>query len=237
MFQQDSLLVTILNKIADMVILSFLWCVFSLPIITIGASTAALYHCVIKVIRQDRGYVFSGFFSSFKENFKSSLGPTLFFIIAFAVCATGCYLFWNDTESIFASSYVILSMLLILLLAVAFLHTFALIGRFNLNKSELFTVALRLTTRHIFRNILMLCLLIFASELTLQYIPLLFFIIPSGLAFLNSLIQEPLFTRYIRFEDDWNTDILHQEDLPFRKKKDPEQVPDSQENQEKETQN
>ena len=61
-------IMSFLNRIADIVILSALWCFYSIPIITIGASTAALYHTVIKVIRQDRGYVLQTFHHSFKEN-------------------------------------------------------------------------------------------------------------------------------------------------------------------------
>lgn len=40
MFNQESTLVTILNKAADMVILSVLWCICSLPVLTIGAASA-----------------------------------------------------------------------------------------------------------------------------------------------------------------------------------------------------
>lgn len=228
MFQQESTFVTIVNKIADMVILSVLWCICSLPIFTIGASSAALYHTIVKVIRQDRGYAFSTFFSSFRSNFKQALAPTLLYLMAFAALGTACYVFWDDTDSIFASSYVILSMLLILIAAAAFLHTFALIGRFNLSRKELFTVVTRLSFRHVFRNILLLCMLIFAVELAIYYLPLLF-ILPSGFFFLCSLIQEPLFPKYIRFEDDWNTDILHQEELPFSGKKKGKKDKDAQE--------
>lgn len=67
MFNQESTLVTILNKAADMVILSVLWCVCSLPVLTIGAASAALYHTSIRVLRQNRGYAFATFRDSFKE--------------------------------------------------------------------------------------------------------------------------------------------------------------------------
>lgn len=214
MFRQEGTFVSIVNRIADMVILSVLWCVCSLPLITIGASSAALYHTIVKVIRQDRGYAFSTFTASFRSNLKQTLAPTLLYLSIFGALGAACLVFWEDTESILASSYVILSMILLLLSAVAFLHTFALIGRFNLSRQELFTVIIRLSFRHLFRNLLLLCMLLFAMEAAIYYLPLLF-ILPSGFSFFASLIQEPLFSRYIRFEDDWNTDVLHREDLPF----------------------
>ena len=61
---------SILNKIADMVILSVLWCLYSLPLVTIGAASAAMYHTVVKVIFQGRGYAFSTFRDSFRSSFR-----------------------------------------------------------------------------------------------------------------------------------------------------------------------
>ena len=41
MFQQDNAFIVFLNKLADMVILSVLFCLCCLPIFTIGAASAA----------------------------------------------------------------------------------------------------------------------------------------------------------------------------------------------------
>lgn len=70
--------------IGDIVTLHFLWLFCSLPIVTMGASTTALYYCMMKRIRRDEGYATSNFFSSFKENFKqSTIMWLLFLLIAF----------------------------------------------------------------------------------------------------------------------------------------------------------
>lgn len=50
MFQQDNAFIVFLNKLADMVILSVLFCLCCLPVFTIGAADAALYHTVVKVL-------------------------------------------------------------------------------------------------------------------------------------------------------------------------------------------
>ena len=67
-----------LTKLFDVMYLSILWFVFSIPIITIGASTTAMYYATVKVIRRDRGYIFQEFWKSFKLNF---LQATLSWII------------------------------------------------------------------------------------------------------------------------------------------------------------
>ena len=65
MFQQDNAFIIFLNKLADMVILSALFCVCCLPVFTIGAADAALYHTVVKVLRHNQGYAFATFRDSF----------------------------------------------------------------------------------------------------------------------------------------------------------------------------
>lgn len=70
--------------IADIVTLHFLWLLCSLPLFTIGASTTALYYCMMKRLRRDEGYATGNFFTSFKSNFKqSTILWLLFLFIAF----------------------------------------------------------------------------------------------------------------------------------------------------------
>ena len=52
--------------------LNVLWFICSLPIVTIGASTAALYYVSLKIVRGEEGRVFSSFFHSFRENFRQA---------------------------------------------------------------------------------------------------------------------------------------------------------------------
>ena len=81
LFSTDGILFRGLNLIGDIVLLHLLWLVCSLPIITIGASTTALYYTAMKRVRKDEGYTAANFFSSFKENFKQS--TILWLITAF----------------------------------------------------------------------------------------------------------------------------------------------------------
>ena len=71
-FSSDSKLMKVLGKLFDIGYLSIVFIVFSLPVITIGASLTALYYTTVKVIRRDRGYVFQEFFRSFRLNFLNA---------------------------------------------------------------------------------------------------------------------------------------------------------------------
>lgn len=72
LFSVNSPLMRALNLIADILILHFLWLLCSIPLITIGASTTALYYACMKRIRTNENYVVSNFFRSFKSNFRQS---------------------------------------------------------------------------------------------------------------------------------------------------------------------
>lgn len=201
MFNQESNFMTIVNKVADMVILSVLWCVCSLLVVTIGASSSALYHTTVKVIRQGRGYVFSTFMDSFKKNLKQTVPFTLLLILFYAAFGTSLYVCWQRPDSMLANMYVFFSIFCILLLIVAQIHLFPLIGRLNLNRKELFTVMLRLVFGHLGKNFLLICLLAAAIEAGIYYPPLLF-IVPAAFSLLSSMLQEPMFHKHINYDDD-----------------------------------
>ena len=55
LFKYDSPLVQTCNKIVDCICLSILWLITSLPVITIGASTTALYYSMNKCVRRSEG--------------------------------------------------------------------------------------------------------------------------------------------------------------------------------------
>ncbi len=72
LFSYDSMLSRFLYLVGDIVTLHFLWLICSLPIVTMGASTTALYYSCMKRIRTNEGYPTRNFFKSFKENFRQS---------------------------------------------------------------------------------------------------------------------------------------------------------------------
>lgn len=68
----DSPLMRFLTKIADLMVLNILFCVTSIPLITIGASWTALYSVTLKMVRDEEGSVSRSYFRSFRQNFKQA---------------------------------------------------------------------------------------------------------------------------------------------------------------------
>lgn len=92
-FTTDNMVIRILNRIGDILILHFLWLLCSLPIVTIGASTTALYYTAMKAVKYEDGYVARRFFKSFKENFRQS--TIIWLIMLFAGFLCGWYLSYS----------------------------------------------------------------------------------------------------------------------------------------------
>lgn len=68
----DNIFIRALSWIFDLILLNILWVICSLPIITIGASTTALYSMMLKIVVNEEGYIIRGFFDAFRRNFKQS---------------------------------------------------------------------------------------------------------------------------------------------------------------------
>ena len=71
-FSYESKFSQLLLKLCYACYLNLLWFVCSIPIVTIGASTTALYYACLKVVRDEGSYVGRLFFRSFRENFRQA---------------------------------------------------------------------------------------------------------------------------------------------------------------------
>ena len=67
MFGIDSKFYEVVSKIADLVVVNLLFVLCSLPIITIGASTTALYGVTKKMAENREGYIFRNYVNNYVE--------------------------------------------------------------------------------------------------------------------------------------------------------------------------
>lgn len=75
-------LMSFITKITYSAYLNILWFICCLPIITIGASTTALFYVTLKIAKNEEGNITKAFFRSFRENFKQG---TVIWLILLAV--------------------------------------------------------------------------------------------------------------------------------------------------------
>lgn len=116
-FNSDSGFSKFMNRVADLFILNILWIFCSIPIITIGATTTALYSVNLKFIDNEEENLIKTFFKSFKENFKKS--TIIWLIILLLSIILGVNLvFWLKcglSLSYFALPFIFFSLFIFLL--------------------------------------------------------------------------------------------------------------------------
>lgn len=71
-----------MGKLADLFFLSIVWAICSIPIVTIGATTSALYYVVLKMVKNHEEYIIRTFFRYMRDNFISS---TVIWIVVLAL--------------------------------------------------------------------------------------------------------------------------------------------------------
>ncbi len=84
LFNIDNPVIRGILKVFDCIVVSGLWLIFSLPVVTAGAASAALYTVTVKYLRRGEGYLWRTFWDAFRENLKRS---TLVWLAALAVQA------------------------------------------------------------------------------------------------------------------------------------------------------
>ena len=72
LFSINSPLWRFMDKALRLIWLNLLWFLCCLPIVTIGASTTALYSVTLKYARDEEGYLTRSFFQAFRQNFRQS---------------------------------------------------------------------------------------------------------------------------------------------------------------------
>ncbi len=89
-FHYDSPLNRFLSRVVDLIFLNLLWTVCCIPVITIGASTTAMYVC-LRRLDSDTGHVAQNFFQAFRARFRVA---TCFWLGILVVAAALIWNFW-----------------------------------------------------------------------------------------------------------------------------------------------
>ncbi len=133
MFDVNGPLVAAMSKFADIVICNIMFCLFSLPIITVGASLAALFTCMQQLIyeeERDEGLIFRVFWNAFRRNFRQA--TALWLVCLGAFLFLGAY--WWIVQFMAGSVgrvYQITFYFLALLFLMGFIYIFPLQARFR----------------------------------------------------------------------------------------------------------
>lgn len=187
-----------MGKIWDMILLSIIWVLCSIPFVTIGPATAAMYYTIVKVIRRERGYALKEFFHSFKENLKVGIiSNILFGIVSYIL-----YIDFMYTKSLRASGKssgeIMFGIFFAITLIIVFImiFTYPILSRFTLNVRGLFKTTFLIAMRH-FPTTFLLVVVTGAFAIACYLIYPLIFIAPALCSLISSFLIEPVFKKYM----------------------------------------
>lgn len=129
-FSEDNFLNRALNLCGDIILANILFVICCIPIVTIGPSMTALYHCMLRSVKGNNNGTFKTFFRAFRENFKQSFGAWIGFLLIFMIFFMNIN-FLKQTESVITKPLLIGSYSILLLLAILVLYIFPVIAAFE----------------------------------------------------------------------------------------------------------
>ena len=202
MFNYDNKVFEFINRVVDTMFATLLWVLFSLPVITLGASTTAFFETVHKVLRKNKGYIWRTFWTTFISNFKRStivwliqLALSLFFFMdmkimkdAFMQGEKGGWLYY-------------FFMIMLIVMYAWFIFNCAYIARIEDGvKKTLKNTALMMIMNLQWAGLMFVTA--FAAFAVIAFVPVSALFVPTGVMFIYDLIILKVFNKYINMDDE-----------------------------------
>lgn len=132
LFNPDSPLMQAMGKLSDVIFCNIMFCLFSLPVFTIGASLTALHSCMQKLVADtEDDMVARDFWRAFKTNFKQS---TLIWLMCLLVVGflSLFYFVANSMLDTLGRGYLVPFYLIFILFLFGFQYVFPIQARYKL---------------------------------------------------------------------------------------------------------
>ena len=201
LFNPENALMTTMTQITDCIFLSLFWIVTSFPLVTIGASSAALYDAVYYGFRRGDKHAWSRFLKSFRSNLKPGILPGILYLAVF--CTGGWILIqvWNAAvwEQVSFAAFSAAAFVVLLLLGILSI-LFPMLSRFNNSLWGLLRNTLLIGIVNMPRTLGLGLVNAISILLCVRFIFPLFFL-PALASLLGTLFFEPMFKPYMGEEE------------------------------------
>lgn len=201
LFNPDSGLMITMSRITDVIFLSLFWLVCCIPVVTAGASFAALYDASYRAFRENEKNTWKRFFSTFRDNWKSGILPTILFLLAGAGLMKAVIALWNlavagSLSWMMFSALAFVAMVILGVLSVMF----PMLSRFENSFAALVKNTVFLSLANLPRTVVLGILNAITLLLCLRLVVPVF-LLPSLSALLGSYLIEPMFKPYMNVEN------------------------------------
>lgn len=197
LFKPDSPLMIVMTQITDVIFLSLLWLLGCLPVVTVGASFAALYDASYRVFREGETNGWQRFGRVFRDNWKAGILPTVVFGALSAGLVKVLISFWNGAVAGTVSWTVFAGAGFIGVVALGILSVlFPVLSRFENSFIGLLKNTLLLALANLPRTVALGLVNAVAVVLCGRFVVPLFFL-PALTALIGTLFLEPMFKPYL----------------------------------------
>ena len=201
LFNPESQLMITMSRITDFMFLSMFWLLCCVPVVTIGASFAALYDASFRAFRKNEKNSWQRFFQVFRNNWKAGIVPTILFLLVSAGLMKAVIGIWNLAVA-GTISWVLFSagiFVAVVLLGIVSL-LFPVLSRFENSLAGLIKNTVFLGLANLPRTIGLGMLNAAALFVCVKLIIPLFFL-PSLAALLGSRLIEPMFQPFMNTDE------------------------------------
>lgn len=181
-FSVDSPLYRFLVRFLDVLKLNFMWLLFSIPVITIGASTVAAMSVALKMADDEEGYIGRSFIKAFKENWKQG---TLLGIIT-VIAAYAVYLDFQLFSAVEGNPFMFLVIGIVscFVIVLSLLYAYPLIARYENTLIKTIQNSFEISKKYFGRTLLLVIIVLFEVFIFQFNSTMLFFGILIGPAFI-----------------------------------------------------
>lgn len=199
------------GRFCDLVLLGCLFIVTSLPVVTLGASCAALYYALSKCYNHDEGYLFKSYWKEWKGNMKQGIILTLLTAAYLGVGIYDVYLVNRLVEAGNAPAIVSVLILVYFIPAILILPwMFAYMARFNDTIGHILGNCIKIGISNPGKTLLTDLLLLLTVAVTVIMPPALPFIAaPIGLLWVK--LTEPVLLEIARNTEGFDPDAWYNE--------------------------
>ena len=193
----DNALMITMTQITDCIFLSLFWLIGCIPVVTIGASFAALYDSTYRGFRQGEKHSWGRFLQVYQENWKASILPTLVFLVGSSLLSKTLIALWNSAVAgnlpwMVFSGAAFVGILVLGILSILF----PVLSRFENSFLGLLKNTVFLAMANLPRTLALGFLNAMTVMLCTVFVIPLFFM-PSLAALMGSLLIEPMFKPYM----------------------------------------
>lgn len=209
LFNPDSPLMSFLTRLADLIILNLLWLVCCVPVVTIGASTTAMYHVVRHLQEGGVTSVTRDFFHSFKSDFKQATLVYLVLLIPTVAVVMNAGILSSQNSDIIPVYVRAIWMVSVLILTFVVSYAYPVMAYFDDTVWKTLRTAAVLAVAKLPRTILISVLNLLPVIVLFVSLPFflqssIFWLLIGGsvVSYLNMLILKPVFKQLIPEEPD-----------------------------------